>query len=73
MGFTARHTRAIGYVAKKYDHKLSLRSFPYAFFIRKDDGETLKLHINDVLGIYDQGRKEDAAERARARRVKANS
>jgi hypothetical protein len=70
MAFSARDTRAIGYAAKKYDYRLSLRSFPYAFFIRKDDNTTVKLHISDVLAIYDQGRKEDTKERARLRHLK---
>lgn len=65
MKFVGRELRAIGYVAKKYGQSLSLCQSPYAFFIRKDNGETVKIHIIEVLSMYDDGRKEDAKERQR--------
>lgn len=69
MRFTGRQLRAIGYCAKKYDRQLSLCRPPQAYFINKETGETTKLHINEVLSIYDQGRREDAKERARVKRA----
>lgn len=71
MRFTGYQLRAIGYCAKKYDRRLSLCRSPWAYFIDKETNETTKLDINEVLSIYDQGRREDAKERARVKRAGA--
>lgn len=68
MAFEARQLRAISYCAKKYDYRLSLSAWPIAYFVNKYTGETVKIPIDEVLDVYDQGRKEDAKERARIKR-----
>lgn len=43
--FDARQLRAIGYVAKKYDRKLSLCTYPLVYFVDKTTGEETKISI----------------------------
>lgn len=69
MKFSVREYRAIGYCAKKYDQRLSLCRYPVVFYVKRDTGETLKIDIKEVLAVYDEGRKEDAKERARIRQL----
>lgn len=68
MIYDSRQLRAIAYCAKKYNQTIGISPWPYVYFYSQPNGEELRLAIDDVCMIYDEGRKEDQKE-ARRRKL----
>jgi hypothetical protein len=63
---TTREYRAIGYYAAREGLRLGLSRPPLITFI--DDAALKEVPLWTILAYYDNGRKEDAKERAKQRR-----
>jgi hypothetical protein len=66
--WSARQKRAITSYCRNHGAAPQLSTYPIAYFTEKASGETIKIHADELLNIYDADRKEVTRERARRRR-----